>query len=310
MIKLGLIGAGRWGRNYIRTMGALDGVFLSRLASRNPESAAIVPPGCIISSDWRELICDQSLDGVIIATPPTTHAEIALAAVAARLPSLIEKPLCMTAIDARNLQAEAVRRKVLVMVDHTHLFNPAFEELLRQLPALGSMHEILAEAGNYGPVRRDVPVVWDWGPHDVAMCLATVGRMPRAVVAERKSIRTPEVSAGETVNLLLDFDDDMIARVRLCNWTAKVRRFQVRCAHGEAVYDDLAPNKLVVTRSPGIGADYNEEAVPVSSELPLTRVVKAFIRAIQDGMPQHPSLKLGVDVVEVLQQCAGSIKAL
>ena len=69
-LNLGLIGAGPWGHNYIRTIDGLDGITLACLASRNPESARLVGPGCKIHQDWREMIKTNDLNGVIIATPP------------------------------------------------------------------------------------------------------------------------------------------------------------------------------------------------------------------------------------------------
>ena len=82
-LKLGLVGAGRWGRNYVRTIATLDGLRLAAVASRNPETATLVPPHCHIVTDWHDLIAMPGIDGIIIASPPATHAEILLAAIAA-----------------------------------------------------------------------------------------------------------------------------------------------------------------------------------------------------------------------------------
>ena len=91
-LNLGLIGAGSWGRNYIRTLAGLEGVDLVRLCSRNPESAKLAGPDCEISPDWRQLIEAGDLDGVIIAAPPALQSEMMLAAIGRGLPVLAEKP--------------------------------------------------------------------------------------------------------------------------------------------------------------------------------------------------------------------------
>jgi len=75
-LRLGLVGAGRWGRNYIRTIAELEDVVLARLASRAPDAAALAGDGCAVAADWSELITAGDLDGVIVATPPATHADI------------------------------------------------------------------------------------------------------------------------------------------------------------------------------------------------------------------------------------------
>lgn len=306
MTRLGLIGAGRWGRIYIKTIAELDGVSLARLASRNPESARLTPSGCIISSDWRELIAAGDLDGVIVATPPALHAEMASAAVAAGLPALVEKPLVLALAEAMALRDLAHARRGLVMVDHTHLYHPAFEELKRQAPLLGAICVVESEAGNHGPYRADVPVLWDWGPHDVAMCLDLIPGSPLEIHAERQARQKHGNVDAETLRLELVFATGERARIRLSNMIDKTRRFAVRCDEGTLVYDDLAPHKLVLQRGARGAA---ETPVSVSSEPPLQRVVKAFIAAIASGGDRTSSLDLAVEVTAVLERCAKALSA-
>lgn len=310
MINLGLIGAGRWGRNYIKTIAALDGVRLARLASRNPESAGLVDAGCVISADWHALLDAGDLDGVIIATPPALHAAMTAAAIAARVPVLVEKPLTMDIAGARQLLDQSRAQRSLVMVEHTHLFHPAFEELCRQRPDLGAIRAIRGEAGNHGPYRADVPVLWDWGPHDVAMCIALTGKIPRAKAAACDERRMVGDGVGETVRLELDWGDGVAAEIRLSNIADRRRCFTVFCERGVLVYDDLAQDKLVIHPAQEGTAmpEGRGRAVAIPAEFPLTRAVRAFVGAIAAGQSEHPSLALGVDVVDVLAGCAALIR--
>ena len=306
LINLGLIGAGRWGRNYIKTLAALDGVRLARLASRNPESASLVDTGCVISADWRVLVDAGDLDGIIVATPPAEHAAMAAAALAARVPVLVEKPLTMAVAEAQQLLAQSRSQRSLVMVEHTHLFHPAFEELCRQRAALGAIRAIRGDAGNHGPYRTDVPVLWDWGPHDVAMCIAVTGQVPRARAAVREERREVDGGIGESIRLELGWDDGVRGDISLSNIADRQRRFTVFCEDGVLVYDDMGQQKLVIhpaqdgnSQPEGMG-----RTVPVAKEFPLTRAVRAFVAAIAASDSVHPSLALGVDVVGVLADCA------
>ena len=298
MIRLGLIGAGRWGRNYINTIAALESVRLVRLASRNPASRELVGPECEVSTDWRHFIDAGNLDGVIVATPPSLHAEMTIAAVAAGIPVLVEKPLTLELREAIALRDEVRSRNGLVMVDHTHLFHPAFEELKRQAPRLGTIRAIEAEAGARGPYRADVPVLWDWGPHDVAMCLDLLQRSPRDVRASREAHERVGGAEAETIRLDLAFGDGLQARIRLSNLIDKTRRFAARCDAGVLVYDDMARDKLVLER------EGKAMPIEVSPELPLSRVVKAFAAAISARKDRTGSLDLAVEVVAVLERCA------
>ncbi len=297
------MGAGRWGRNYIKTIAALDGVRLARLASRNSASRELVGPECEISADWRRLVDAGDLDGIIIATPPSLHAQMTLAAVAAGIPVLVEKPLTLGLGEAIALRDKARARDGLVMVGHTHLFHPAFEELKLQAPRLGAIRAIESEAGAFGPYRADVPVLWDWGPHDVAMCLELLRSSPREVHASREAHEPVGGAEAETVRIELAFDGGLQARIRISNMIEKTRRFAARCDAGTLVYDDLAQDKLVLVR------DGKPMPIEVSSELPLLRVVKAFAAAISAGKDHTASLELGVEVVAVLERCAGTLAA-
>ncbi len=180
-MRLGLAGAGPWGRRYIATIRDLPGQTLAHVASANPASATLVSSGCVVSTDWRALAVDHSLDGLIVATPPATHLEIALLAIAHGIPVLVEKPMTLSLADA-NLLAERARRAcVLVMVGHTHLYSAAFRGLKSRGATLGALRETRSVGGNRGPYRSDTPVLWDWGPHDVAMCLELFGVAPDAL---------------------------------------------------------------------------------------------------------------------------------
>ena len=301
-LRLGLIGAGRWGRNYIKTLAALEGVRLARLASRNSDSAALVDSGCIISTDWRELIACGDLDGVIIATPPALHAEMARAAVAAGLPVLVEKPLTLSLAEAQDLRDFVAARAGYAMVGHTHLFHPAYRALKRIAPQYGAVRAIWAEAGNHGPFRPEVPVLWDWGAHDIAMCLDLLGALPAHSNARLVERRQLDEGVGEIVELHLDFPGGIPADIRVGNILPRQRRFTVQCATATLVYDDLVSEKLVVIPS---GSGHSAVCpIDVAPDLPLSVVVREFATAIANRSRDLSGLDLGVRVVKELAACA------
>jgi predicted dehydrogenase len=302
-LRLGLVGAGRWGRNYIRTIASLPGLRLSRLASGNPESAGLVPTGCAIFADWRDLVGSGELDGLIVAAPPATHAQIASAAIEAGLPVLIEKPLTLDLDEARMLLERAKAHGSLAMAAHTHLCHPAYRALKSRLPGFGAVREIRSEASNVGPFRRDAPVLWDWGAHDVAMCLDLLGTMPERAKAAIVETRAVESSKGETVDIELGFAGGISATTRVSNLLPKRRVFSVRCAKATLTYNDLVPEKLTIEAQ----GSALPQPVKIPADLPLTVVVREFAAAIAAGSADPSSLELGVAVVAVLARCAGSV---
>ena len=300
-LRLGLIGAGRWGRNYIRTIAALDGVALTRVASRNPETAQLVPPTCVVTADWRQVVDPALVDAVVVATPPALHVPMARAALAAGLPVLVEKPLTLDCAEAESLEELVASRGGLVMVDHTHLFHPAYRKLKEIAPTFGTVRAVHSEAGNHGPFRRDTPVLWDWGAHDVAMCLDLIGSFPTGIAAAvREQKRTPE-GTGQIIDLDLQFPAAASARIRIGNIMPKRRMFSVRLERGTLVYDDLAAAKLVRLET-GDNARAGT-AIPVDGEPPLSCAVREFAAAARAHRADTNSLALAVDVVRVLSAC-------
>ncbi|MDP6088321.1 MAG: Gfo/Idh/MocA family oxidoreductase, partial [Nitrospinota bacterium] len=167
VLRLGLIGAGRWGRAYIRTIQSMPGAGLARLCSSNPESRGLVDSACRITPKWNDLVEAGDLDGLIVATPPALHAEMAEAALSAALPVMVEKPLTLNLAEAERLARIAGGGDVPVLVNHVHLFHPGYAALKKEAARLGPIRFIRSEGGSWGPFRKHTPPLWDYGPHDL-----------------------------------------------------------------------------------------------------------------------------------------------
>ena len=305
-INLGLIGAGPWGRNYINTIAGLDGVRLSRLASRNPESPALAGSGCRISEDWREMLAAGDLDGVIVATPAAVHAEITLAALDRGVAVLVEKPMTLSASEAEAVLSRARSKDAIVRVGHIHLYSAAWEALKRESRALGPLRAISTVAGKRGRFNRQAPLLWEWGSHDVAMCLDLVGRPPgktAARVIERRRIEQgPDQgeNEGEGMSLALELDfGGVTAKIVVSDLYEDANRlFTASFEGGELVYDDNAPEKLRLKTTPwdpGCG-------FKLGPGTPLERAVLDFCTAVRKGRPDYDDAALGRDVVQTLEQ--------
>ena len=128
-VRLGVIGAGRWGRNIIRTLRGMSAADLAWVASRNPTAREFAGRGCTVEEGWRGLLRRPGIDGIAIATPPALHAEMTAAAISAGLPVFVEKPLTCDVGEAERLLDLAAARRGYVLVDHVHLFSHAYREL-------------------------------------------------------------------------------------------------------------------------------------------------------------------------------------
>ena len=280
-LRIGLVGTGRWGQAYIRTLAILPDVTLA--ATYNSSFAPSV------------FECDN-LDGLIVATPPSSHAALARAAFERRIPVLIEKPMTLDLAEARELAELFDRVGLPAMVDHTHLFHPAYEGLKAIINTLGgpdAVKSIRAEAGNRGPVRSDASVLWDWGAHDVAMILDLMNGKPTTVCGYSEP-----AGDGEHVQLTFSYANGTRAEIDVCNGLDhRIRSLSVDCGDKTVIYYDTIPAKLRC----------GSRAISVSPDLPLTRVILSFVESIRSGQVRRSGLDVGLSVVEILAACERSI---
>lgn len=298
IVRLGLVGVGRWGRNYVRTIATLADAELTLAVSGNPETAALVPKGCRIVGDWREAIHAADVDGIIIATPPASHRDILLVATKAGTPVLVEKPVVASRRDGAQVRSCLAGRRATILVDHIHLFHPAFVALQHEAAGLGPIRAILSAAGNRGPYRKDVSVLWDWAPHDLAMCLTLVPGLARPIHARRLDRRDVEGVAAETLAVQIELAGGIPANIRLSTLADRHRWFAVMFDSCTLVYRDAGPATLS-RLLPGQDLASQGQAIQVGNEPPLTRAVMQFIEMIRAKNQDRRSIDLGLDVVDL-----------
>jgi predicted dehydrogenase len=296
MVNLGLIGAGRWGRNYIRTLEELPGVRLAAVASRNPETQTRVGPNVQVLCKW-ESILDLGLDGLILAVPPTVQPEIALRAIEAGLPLLLEKPMALDPVLAREIVSQAQAQDVYVAVNHIYLHHPAFIQLKRCLVETGErITAIRTHSGNHGPFRTEWDALWDWGPHDVAMALDLIDGPAIVESVEHNTCGSDRSGAGN-YSLKLSLPDGASAHLRFGNlMPRRTRQVYVVTSAGEYVFDDEAKNCLTFRSTE------KDIVLPVPEERPLDNAVYTFTKRVQQRGRDGSSLSEFVAVVEVLAQ--------
>lgn len=301
---LAVAGAGRWGRNWIRAVQASPAARLAAVASRNPETPAFAGGDCEIFTDLKTLLDKRRVDGVIIATPPQTHAPLARAAVDRGVPVLIEKPLCLDADEAESLAAHAEDKGVFADVSYVLQYTRAWE-ILRSGVKAPAVRAIRSAGGNWGPFRKDTPPLWDYACHDAAMCCALMGGPPASVSARAVDVQTIEGVRAGTYDLQLTFAGGVTAVIQSGNtMTEKVRRFEADTEDSTWVFDDLAPEPLVrIDRDSG-----TRHNLGAAGEPPLGRAVAAFAARIAAGGKTKVSpLRFSVTVTRVLTALEDSL---
>jgi predicted dehydrogenase len=322
-VRLGVIGAGAWGRNHVRTAaqtaeGELAGVLDTDAATR--ARVARQYPGVWVGSELDAFL--DRVDGVIIASPAGTHAPLALAAIEAGKPCLVEKPFALSVADAEAVTRAATARGVPVLAGHLLLFHPAIERLksLVQAGELGQLYYLYGLRVNLGQVRADENALWSFGPHDVSVALYLLGETPARVAAQGRGYLQPAIE--DVVFLTMEFASGVLAHVQL-SWLDphKERKLTVVGAKQMAVFDDMEPREKLriydkgVDRPPDYGS-YGESLAIREGDIfipkipnvePLAAEVAHFVRVVRGEPPRAPASD-GVRVVRVLEAATRSLK--
>ena len=242
---------------------------------------------------------------MIIATPPRLHFGMAHFALSRDIPVLVEKPLTMNVRQARMLGALALERGVPLLVDHVYLYHPAYRVLRSELRGKGPF-SIESSAGNDGPYRPGISVLWDYGPHDVAMCMDLVGETPTHVSATRLDRRAIGAAVAETLQLHLEFSTGDKADITVSNQLrSRTRLLSMRAGSDLLVFDDTLETKLY--REPA-GASGQRVPIPYVVEPPLAVAVREFGDAIVRRRPTVKDTNFATDVVAVLARCAAALR--
>jgi predicted dehydrogenase len=265
MIKVGVIGYGYWGPNLVRNFMTAPDSAVTRVCDLRAERIAPlrkVYPGIKTCSDSADLINDPQIDAVVIATPVSSHFELALAALRAGKHVLVEKPLATRSDHARRLIDEAAARDLVLLVDHTFVYTDAVRKI-REMIALGQLGEIYyydAVRVNLGLFQHDVNVIWDLAIHDLSIMDYVLPAKPIAVSAT--GISHIPGQPENVAYITLFFSGAQIAHVHV-NWLTpvKVRHTLIGGSEKMILYDDLEPSEKLKVYDKGISVTPRQEDV-------------------------------------------------
>jgi predicted dehydrogenase len=162
VLRVGLIGCGRIAQThipYIRSYGGAQLVGVCDGLQSQAQSVARQFQIPAVYTDPGELLRHQHPDVVHVATPPHTHAELAIAAMQAGAHVLVEKPMAVTLAEADRMCETARRMGVQLCVDHNRVFDPVVRQA-RQLMARGVLGNVVGVEAWQGFARQDVEQVY------------------------------------------------------------------------------------------------------------------------------------------------------
>ena len=323
-VRLGVVGLNYWGPNLARNFDRLPGCELAYCcdlddAVLDRHRAAF--PSSTFTKDLDDLLGDDTLDAVVIATSVPTHAALAIRALEAGKHVFVEKPLALTAKDARAVAELAASRNLVAMVDHLLVYHPGLRKV-KSLVDEGALGDrtfyMYGNRQNLGIVRPDENALWSLGPHDISVMIWLAGENPVEVAAWGQSYLQPGVE--DVVFGYVRFPSGVIGHLHL-SWLDphKMRKMTVIGSERMVVFDDMETERKVTIYDKGPithTATYGEYIAVRSGDIhipkiegtePLKLVCEHFVDCVANGTQPMSDAAAGLAVVEVLEAMTESL---
>jgi len=326
-VVVGLVGYGYWGPNILRNYMELSEATVKWVCDRDPGKLAKAKtryPAVTTTDDYFDILRDEDVDAVLIATPISTHFGLAIAAVEAGKHVFVEKPMTASVLEARALVAAASARNVTLMVGHTFEFSSPVATIKKYIASgeLGDVYYISSSRINLGLHQKDVSVIWDLAPHDFSILFDWLGEEPVEISAVGRGCVQRNIP--DVAFVTMRFASGTIAEVQL-SWLSpvKLRRTLVVGSKKMLVYDDTESVEKVKVYDHG--ADLLEPGSFGEFQLsyrtgdilsphleawePLSAEARHFVECVRTGRRPKTDGFSGLRVVRALERAEESMRA-
>lgn len=325
-IIIGVIGYGYWGPNIVRNFFSLDNCKVKAVADQRDERLTLLAknfPSINGINNAEDIINDDTINAVVIATPVFSHYELAKKALVKGKHVLIEKPLASTVAESEELINLAEQKGLTLMVDHTFLYTGAVQKMkeLIDTGAIGTPLYFESSRINLGLFQSDINVLWDLAAHDISILIHLIKEIPESVNAT--GISHTHNGVENIAYMTVNYNSDFIAHIN-CSWSSpvKVRQMLIGGDKKMIFYNDLEPSEKLRVYDTGyyhttdedkkkILVDYRigDIYIPkLSSEEALTGVANDFIQSIIQKKEPLSNARFGLEVVKILEASQQSIK--
>ena len=322
--RVAVVGLGYWGPNLVRNLYELPEAEVACVCDTRPAPLEAIRrryPGVATTTRYGDVLADETIEAVAIATPVGTHYHLAAEALQAGKHTFVEKPLAGSSADAAHLIALADRQRLVLMPGHTFLYSPPVNTI-RELIASGELGEIYfvsASRVNLGLHQPGGSVAWDLGPHDFSILRYWLEETPVHVTALSRGCIVPGTPDVAFINL--EFPSGTIAHVEL-SWLApsKLRRTAIVGSRKMVVYDDVSNEPVrvfdsgVALRNPETFGEYKLTyrtgdivSPQVDAVEPLYLEMQDFCAAVRLGRSPRSSRELGLEVLRIIEAVDASL---
>ena len=321
MARIAQIGLGRWGNNLARNFAGLaELAWLCDLDEAQHEGLAQRYPQARLTTRLDDVLADESVEAVVIATPVPTHYELARRALEAGKHVFVEKPPAMRGAELEELCDLSEDRGLVLMPGHLLLYHPGVRKL-KEIVASGELGDVLYVYGNrqnLGTFRTNENALWSLGVHDLSVLLHLIEEEPSEVRAHGNAFLTGGVE--DVVFCYLNFPSGKMAHMHL-SWLDphKMRKMTVVGREKMAVFDDMELERKVTVyeKAPWEPAStYGEwrtrtgdiSSPKIPNDEPLRLELQHFLRLVEEGPGGHREARDGLAVVRALDRLTTSLR--
>jgi len=327
MIKIGLIGYGYWGPNLARNFISNPDIELSTIcdfSSDRLQNARKFYPHTKLSKNTDDVFKDSALDAVAIATPVSTHFDLAKKAILSGKHVWLEKPMTEKVEQGEELIELADKHNKVLFVDHTFIYTGAVRKIKELIDKgeLGNLIYFDSTRINLGLFQQDIDVIWDLAPHDISILDYVMPFKKISVCATGCHYFGNNImpKAFVTINM----ENNVLAHIDV-SWVApvKIRQTLIGGTSKMILYDDTHPSEKVKVYDKGVELyDTKEElyhlkvqyrvgdmyAPKLDNIEALSLATSHFADCIENGKTPETDGKTGLEVVKILVASNQSLK--
>ncbi len=317
-INVAVVGNGYWGKNLVRNIFELG--TLHTVCDGNPLVEANVRakyPQVAFRKDYEDVLKDENIRGVVLATPAALHFDMARRALLAGKDVFVEKPLALNVAEGTELVELATKCSSVLMVGHILRYHPAVMKLKELIDggSLGRVEYIYSNRLNMGKIRTEENILWSFAPHDISVLLGLLGEEPQSATCEGGCYLSKDV-ADVTLSQFR-FANGVRAHV-FVSWLHpfKEQRLVVVGSNKMAVFDDTADQKLVlyphrVEWKDRLPNAVKAEAEPISlpEAEPLRNECREFLSCMESRQAPLTDGREGLRVLRVLNACQQAMES-
>ncbi len=326
-VRVGVVGLGYWGPNLARNFDRLPGAELAYccdLDASNLDKARSLYPNTTVTNDYAQLLADDSLDAIVVATSVPTHYALGKKSLEAGKHTFIEKPIALKAADAEDLLATAEDYGVKLMVGHLLEYHPAVAKMKELIDSgeLGKVYYAYANRLNLGKVRTDENALWSFGPHDISVLNYLTGDEPVEVSARGECYLQDEVE--DVVFGYIKYKSGVVGHLHV-SWLDphKSRKITVVGEKKMVVFDDMESERKITVYDKGatttrtkfetygefVTLHFGDIHIPkIGNDEPLRIECQHFVDCINDDARPRSDGHDALNVVKVLDAMEVSLR--